>query len=866
MDAAERRRRADRIFSRALDLEPGDRLTFIHDRCGDDQELLADVIALVASAEASEDYFEGRGDALVGRVWDRVARDRKVDHLVGQRLGPYDLEERVARGGMGSVYRGRRADGHFESIVAVKVLRKGMDTEDVIRRFRAERKILAGLEHPRIARILDAGETPDGRPYFAMEWVPGEAILEYCAARSLPLDARLDLFRQVCEAVAWAHRHLVVHRDLKSSNILVTEGPSKGAGAPAVKLLDFGIAKVIEGGDASESSIRTHTGQRLLTPLWASPEQVASQPVTTASDVYQLGLLLYELLSGDRPYLDDTGTPLDGPALEQAIRTLDPVPPSRRVMRSDPDDPGTRARSAALRGDLDAIVRKAMRKDPEDRYASVLALAADLRAYREGRPVGASVGTRTYRFRKFVGRHRAAVVAGTAGALLLTGWAATASWQNRALAEERDRVRAEARRTAAIRDFLVEMFQVADPFQPDPLAGDSTSARELLDAGARRLSTELVDDPGARAELAFTIGTTYRALSLDQPAREMLEQALALQAAESGPESPQVARILFELGQSLRSVEADSAAVLMERALEIEEARDDGDDLFTAQVLTSLGEHLGFTTAPDTLRSRQLRERAVELLRAHPDPPPDQMADALTISVYGLNDRPELVIERMTEALDIRRELYGDRHPAVASSLNDLSLALEATEPQRADSMMQAALEIFLATLGEAHQTTLDAMGNLASHYRDIRQDYPAAAALYRRNVALVEEHRPDDRLALAYPLYGWAVTSMRMDDFAAAEPRLRRAHELLVAELGWGNGLSFVTRYTLGECLREQERLADAAALLEESRAGFGRAPWLRVTHKLATLRELRRVYEAQGRRGDVAAVDAEIDALTEG
>lgn len=859
-DATERLQRVDRIFDRALRVEESERTEFMRTECAGDPELFADLIELSAASDTADGYFERRGDDLMGRVWDQLEQARDSDGIEGQRLGPYQLEGRIARGGMGNVYRASRVDGRFEFSVAVKVLRKGLDTEDVIRRFSAERRILAGLEHPNIARILDAGETPDGRPYLVMELVDGRPILEYCTATEASLDARLDLFAEACEAVAYAHRHQVVHRDLKSTNIFVAREQLAETVRHAVKLLDFGIAKVLDADAGVDSKGLTRTGMRLLTPRCASPEQVDGKTITAASDVYQLGVLLYELLSGRSPYTDGDGSPLAGRDLEEAIRSVDPPAPSRRAMSSDERDTSM----GRIRGDLDAIVLKAMRKEPEGRYESVLALAADLSAYRNGLPVAASLGSRSYRLRKFVRRHRAAVAAGTVGVLLLAAWAITASIQNRALIAERDRVRNEAARTGAIRDYLVGMFEVSDPFQADPYGGDSTSARELLDAGARRLATDLADRPIARAELAYTIGKTYRSLSLDGPSRNLLEEALALQQDALGPESPEVARTLFELGSLYRTIDGDSAVTLLERALVVSEAAFGSDDIFVAEILTNLGEHLKFTTRPDTIRSRELRERAVTILRSNPDAPRAQLADALTVSTYGRNDDMDLVIERMYEALVIRRELYGDAHPAVAASLNDLSIALEAVQQtERADSMMEASLEIYLATLGESHVTTLDAMGNMASHYRDIRKDYEAAEALYERNIALVREHRPHDRLAMAYPLFGLAVTLMQVDRYGEAVPKLRQTHDLLVEEVGWGNGLSFTTRTTLARCLRELGRLDEAAAILESSRAGFADAPWIRVGHKLATLRELRRVYEAQNRTGRLASIEVEIDEL---
>ncbi len=853
----------DRLFQRALDRPPADRLEFVRREAGEDEVLRRSVESLLTAAGDSEAFLETPAEAALGidlesllqsdELGSETPRDPIPDRS-GERVGPYRLIERIGAGGMATVYLAERVDGQWSQLVAVKVIRRGLDTEDIVRRFIAERQILSSLQHPNIARLLDGGSTEEGLPFLVMEIVDGVPISAHCDDQRLSIEARLRLFVEVCRAVAHAHGNLVVHRDIKPSNILVTK-----QGVP--KLLDFGIAKLLD--DPDEGGSKTRTGHQLLTPQYASPEQVRGEPITTASDVYQLGILLCRLLSGHRPYDVSALSPAQA---ELKITESVPEPPSRLADQATAEAFGTTLDRLTRRlgGDLDTIVLTAIRKQPVNRYSSVEALANDIERYLAGLPIAARPATRRYRVMKWMARHRAGAAAAVAGVLMLVGWAVTATIQSSALARERDRVADEAARTGAIRDYLVGMFELSDPSQPDPLAGDSTSARELLDEGARRLATDFADRPLLHAELAYTIGRTYRALSLDQQSRELLEEALALQLDTRGPEAPETARTLFELGQLYEAINADSAAALLERALLVSEAAFGDSDPRVAEVLTALGRQLVFTATPDTVRSRALVERAVTILRADPNPPRAQLADALAVSVYGLeNIDLDLTVDRMTEALSIRRELFGDQHPAVAASLSDLSLALERTQPERADSMMEAALGILEVTLGESHRQTLAVMGNLAAHYRDIREDYVASEALYLRRIALSTTHRPNDRLAEAYPRYGLAGTLMRMGRFDEAEPQLRRTHELLVAEVGWGNGLSFTTRGTLGACLRELGRLAEAAAILEESRAGFDDALSLSVGNKRGTLRELRLVYEAQGRTDAVSEVDSAIARL---
>ena len=870
----ELRRRADRIFTEALDVPEGERAAFVARRCGRDPTLAAEVAALLAASRESASSFLTELDEVVGRVRERheEARaaaaggedaggasdpDPATDRLIGERVGPYRMEARIARGGMGTVYRARRIDGRYEREVALKVLRRGLDTEDIVRRFRHERRILAALTHPGIASLFGAGETDDGRPYLAMELVSGRPILEHCDRVAADLDARLDLLGRVCDAVEHAHRHLVVHRDLKSSNILVTEDGS-------VKLLDFGIAKLLDP-EAHAGGPRTRTGARLLTPACASPEQLAGEPVTTASDVYQLGVLLYELLCGRSPHSDATGDLPRGRALERRVVEDDPLPPSARIGETTgPSAPAAREMpKPRIPADLDAIALKALRTRPTDRYASVAALREDIERYRNGLPVDAVAGSRRYRMGKFLRRHRRAAAAAAIVVAGFAGWAVTATLMAGALAEERDRVREEAARTAAIRDFLVSMFEAPDPYGARPVSADSITARELLDAGVHRLATEMAEQPGERAALAHSIGRTYGALGADAQGRALLEEALDIHLARDGPGSPAVAADLLELGSLHRSANPDSARVLLERALVAAESAWGVADPRTAEALTTLGEHLFHTSNPDPARSGQLLDSAVTILRATPSPPPEQLADALTVSTYGRTDEMGLVIDRMTEALEIRRDLYGPQHPAVAGSLNDLSLALEAAgEPARADSLMEEALRVYRATLGPEHPTTLIVMSNLAGHRRD-RGEYDRAETLYRDVIDLRETYRPDDRIDLAYPLYGLGATLVRANRPRDALVPLQRTHDILAAELGWGHTLAFTTRTTLAEALRRVGRLTEAAALLEASHAGFDDAPWLDDGGRLETLRELSSVYEAQGRSADRAAVEAEISAL---
>jgi len=490
--------------------------------------------------EAAGVIDAAEADPLAGIEADRAASRE------GERIGPYRLTALIGRGGMGAVYAAERIDGSFEQRVALKLLRGDRAAPQSLERFRRERAILARLQHPNIAGLLDGGVTPDGETWFAMERIDGNPLIEYADRHALSLQARLALFRQVADAVAFAHRSLVVHRDLKPSNILID-------GDGRAKLLDFGIAKLIEADvDATDQPL-TLAEERVLTPDYAAPEQILGQPITTATDVYALGLLLYELLTGRQA---------------QSLRGLAWIDMSARVC-SDESPMPSRAPSDAtagvkvavrpelLRGDLDAIVLKALRKEPEQRYASVLALLEDIGRYCDGRPVVARAGSRRYRWSRFVQRNRIAVAATLAVLLALTLGLGMALWQTRV-------ARMHALRSDEVRSFLVQMFHGIDQ---SANAGHEVTARELLDASAGRLSSELSGQPEVQAELLETLGALYLRLGRSGPATEMLARSLTIQRGLPQRDPVQFARTLLSQADAVGwSGKFDEARTLLDEA------------------------------------------------------------------------------------------------------------------------------------------------------------------------------------------------------------------------------------------------------------------------------------------------------------
>ncbi len=833
--APDRWQQIDRLFSAALDRPEAQRVAFVTEACGGDLELRGAVLELLEASPQAERYWEGARARLIRSLWTGFADEEAAGPggPQGDRLGPYRLLNPIARGGMGTVYLAARADGRFEQRLAVKVLRKGLDTEDVVARFLAERRILASLEHPNIARLLDGGETPDGRPYLAMEYVEGRPITEYCDAVRMPLPARLVLFESVCRTVHHAHQHLVVHRDLKPSNILVTP-------TGQVKLLDFGIAKLLDPQDPDTPAGPTRTGVRLMTPRYASPEQVLGKRVTTASDVYQLGLLLYELVAGRPPYPEQE---LSRAELERLISEVEPPPPSEVVDASTAhlrrlDLRGLRR---SLGGDLDRITQMALRKEPERRYSSAEQLLEDVRRFRHGLPVQATADTRSYRAAKFLRRHQFGVAAATAGVLFLAGYALTVTEQSRTIRSARDQAALEARKAEQVTAFMVDLFGGANP---DVTGGRDVTVRELLDLGAQRAGAELSDQPAVRSAMLSAIGQSYAQLGRYDAAQPLLEIALAERRLAHGPIHEAVARDLWMLAGVVAKSDLDTGIALYGDALRVAEAGVGPDHPLVGRILADYGERISLARPGDSL-SIALRERAVAILRAAPGDVREDLAHALSVSAYGAP--PAVALPRMREALALRRALYGEQHTTVAASLNDLALATEPVDPLAADSLMTKSIEIAVAILGKRHATTLNSMNSLAA-LRRTRGAYELAEPIYREVLALREELYPDQRLLLAYSQYGLGLVLAEQDKGADAETYLRLALGNLERELAADSPLLALTRLALGHALASQGRYQDAERLLVSANDAI-QASGLPALDKARALQRVVRLYLAWSR-----------------
>ena len=532
------------LFKSAIELAPEERGSFLDERCQSKPTARREVESLLQTQSRAEKFMERPALDLAAESFAREGAFR-----AGQSIGHYDIVSLIGKGGMGEVYLA--LDQQLHRRVALKLVRRGMDTEAIVRRFHQEQQLLAGLNHPNIAQLYDSGVTPDGIPFFAMEYVDGTRVDDYCREKQMPIEARLELFGKVCGAVHYAHQHLVVHRDIKPSNILVTAD-----GEP--KLLDFGIAKLLDT-VTNAAADQTVTLQNVMTPEYASPEHVRGEAITTASDVYSLGVLLYELLTDQKPYRIDNRTPVE---IARVITEKEPTKPSAAVRDLE---------ARALRGDLDNIVLMAMRKESERRYSSAAQFSGDIRRHLDGLPVRARKDTFAYRSSKFVRRNRVGVAAAVVVVIAVIAGLIVALWEAEQARAQRDVAQRERSKAERINKFLQTMlsFSNQSTFSVSPVAHrKDVTVNEMLDLIAPRVDTELADQPDVHAQVLRTIGSAYASQGQYDQAEKKLRAALDAQTRLYGEESAAAAATMVELGVlSYRQLKFEEASRLLEKAV-----------------------------------------------------------------------------------------------------------------------------------------------------------------------------------------------------------------------------------------------------------------------------------------------------------
>jgi serine/threonine-protein kinase len=852
-------------------MDPLDRGAFLDQSCGNDLALRKEVESLLQSADSTL-------SDLQAPAW-QAAREITGDAgFNGTQIGHWKILEAIGDGGMGRVFLASRADDAYEQKAAIKVMRADFGADrDMPLRFRAERQILARLNHPNIARLLDGGVSAEGVPYLVMEYVEGLPIDRYCRDRHLSIKDRLRLFLTVTDAVGYAHRNLVIHRDIKPANILVTAD-----GVP--KLLDFGIARLLD--PEFSGTVRTRASQRLMTPEYASPEQVRGEPVTTAADVYSMGILLYELLAGKRPFRVKTDSPLE---IAHAICEQTPQSPG---MASEAPD------AKQLRGDPDRIVMMAIRKEPNRRYASMEQFAADVEAYLKGYPLLARTDSWRYRSGTFVRRHKAGVAAAVLFALALAGFGIAMG----VLKRRADRERQTAERET---QFMADMFQAASP---NVARGETITAKMLLDRGAERIDRELAAEPQVRASLLETIADAYRGLGLFDQSETLARRSLDLaekafgrgnesmksvellaeldrdkgQYAEAEPllkrvigwkrvtygaESAEVAGAMGELGECLYWQSKDDEALsLLRRTLAIDRKNGPDYGASTRNYLALTLERKG-----DFDEARHLLEEAVEISKRTAGEKSTDYAISLHNLGSALIDQGDLfgAEAKLREGLAVRRVVYGEGHPDLVLSLNNLGYALvEQGNWRAAEPYLKESLDISLKTMGDGNPRLAGPMNNWA-RMLELKGNYGEAQATYGRllgimrkanasatwpmagvvaNVGLLHFDRGEFAVAEQFalqamemrrqlggdgtPVFANSLIELAADrefqgDIAGAIPPLRAALEVRRKKLWTGHPAIVTAEVRLGEALVADHKAAEAEPLLKQAMASAEHTPF---------------------------------------
>lgn len=784
----ERWRILEDIFQAACDLSEVERKQFLDSSCANDPSLRDEVESLLASANEPAGFLQRPIADAAQSVVPEIAPG-------GKRIGPYEISALLGEGGMGRVYLARRADQVYSQSVAIKYMRADFGSDpQMLLRFRMERQILANLNHTNVAQLLDGGVTPEGLPWLALEYVDGIPIDEYCRRNHLALHARLELFLTVCSAIEYAHRNLVIHRDIKPANVLVTS-----EGIP--KLLDFGIAKLLSPDFAD--SVRTRASERLMTPEYASPEQVRGDAVTTATDVYALGVLLYELLAGRRPFHLKTDSPFE---IARVICEEMPTAPSA-ARSNEPDMSAIDARR--LKGDLDTVVLMAMRKEPERRYSSVAQFASDIRAYLDGYPLVARGDTWGYRTCTFVKRHKAAVASAAIAAVALAGFGIGMG----VLAKRAERERQTAHREA---QFLAGMFRAATP---DEAQGQTVTARTLLDRGALRINRDLSAEPAVRASLLETIAEAYRSLGVFDRSRDLAQQSLTLAKASQGDDSPEArqstellaeldrdagryaeaeplfhqliasrrkqfprgdpesARLMAELGECLYwQAKDDDAISLLRETLAMD--RKNGPD-YGADTRNYLA--LALERKGSFEEAHQLLQEAVDINRrtSGPDSPP--YAISLQNLGSSLIDRGDLYGSetKLREVLQIQRRILGPEHPGLAYVLNNLGFVLVRTGQARAaEPFLLDVIDIQSKSLGPKNPRLAGPMNNLALAY-DEEGNYTQARATLENILAIMNAANAGKTWPAAQIMSSLALVEFDQGHYRIAEEKARASMEL---------------------------------------------------------------------------------------
>ncbi len=695
-------------------------------------------------------------------------------------IGPYRLVKLLGEGGMGEVWLAEQSEP-IHRAVALKLIKAGMDTKTVIARFESERQALALMDHPNIARVFDGGSTPEGRPYFVMEFVPGVSINRYCDKHELTLPQRLELFMEVCDGVQHAHQKAIIHRDLKPSNILVQERDNK----PVAKIIDFGLAKAIANTERlSDQTMFTQVGAVVGTPEYMSPEQTdfTEGGVDTRTDVYSLGVILYVLLTGVLPFESDTLHGSSPQEIVQKLRQVDPPKPSTRV-RSLGDVSKTlaehrklepRAFASRLSGELDWITMKALEKERSRRYGSVTELSADIRRYLNDEPVLAGPPSATYRAKKFILRHRFGMAIGTILFTFLVVFATTVAIQARRIAKERDRANREADTSKRVSDFMANMFRVSDPSEAK---GNSVTAREILDKASKEIETGLANDPEVQARLMYSMAKTYQGLGLAAESLRLDQRALEIRRRILGPRDPDTMNAINAVGiDEYYQGHYDEAEKLFGEVLKLRREAFGNENRETLGAMANL---------------------------------------SATYQVQGQYDKAEPL---QRELLATRQRLLGPEHPDTIESILLLANTVDSEHKEaESEKLLREAYEIQKRKLGPDHPDTLMAMGNLAATLKDEKK-YTESKAMYEELYPIERKVLGDEHFETLSTRVALAEILAARGDYAGAEKSYRETRELDPKVLGADHPRAIERLDEFGVVLAHEHKNKEADQVLNEA------------------------------------------------
>jgi len=786
------------LFASALEREPEERSGFLRQACAGDESLRNEIESLLSSFDGAATTFLEDCPAA-----DLLSAQSRA--ILGKRVGAYRIIREIGQGGMAVVYLGERADRNYRKQVAIKMVKPGIGTEQVLQRFLNERQTLAALDHSNIVKLLDGG-SEDGAPYLVMEYVEGLPIDQYCDLNKLSIDDRLRLFRSVCSAVQYAHQNLVIHRDLKPGNILITK-----EGLP--RLLDFGIAKLLNP-ECWQTPLVTRIDGRPMTPEYASPEQVRGGAVTSATDIYSLGVLLYEILTGHRPHETDD---ISWREIERLVCESEPTRPSTRVS-TDRDhlketaelrltEPNQMVRR--LRGDLDWITMKALEKDPSRRYATVSEFSADIGRCLSHEPVLARPASAAYRARKYVRRHPVGVSVAAGLVLLLAGFAGTQAFELRRITRERDRAN-------RVTGFMEGMFKVSNPSEA---RGNSITAREVLDKASKDIDAGLAQDPELQAQMMHVMGDVYRDLGLFPRAQMLFERSADIRRRVLGPENAETLRSIDDLAWILNQEgHAAEAEKLQRDTVDTRRRVFGSENLDTLKSMSNLAwtvDREGHYTEAEKLEREVLDIRRRLLKTDDQDTTATMNNLAATLGHEGRYADAEYLKRAI---LDIRQRTLGPENPFTMTSMNNLAATLQQEGHfAEAEKLQRETLSMQRRILGPEHPDTLRSLNNLANSL--FNENRLAEAEQLQREVLPIKQRvlGPEHQDTL-WAMRELALTLQGQGQYSDAEKLQRKTLEIQRRVLGPESPNTLSTMNNLATTLSKEGQYSEAEKLQRQT------------------------------------------------